>query len=774
MANYDFKNLSPHDFEILCRDLLNRHLSVRFQTFSAGRDQGVDLKYDTADGGHWIAQCKHYANSRYNHLFRELEKEVVKVENLQPERYFISTSQNLTSNNKMEILDLFSPYLSSANDVFSSSDLNYLLGEFPDIERRHFKLWLPSTEILKFYFSAKSINRAEAFLLKLSQEYHKFANTSSYDQAIELLSENSFCIITGMPGTGKTTLAKIIILEYLKEGFELVHISSDIDEAFELFNKDSKQIFYFDDFLGKTRIDLSHQNRDQRILDFINLLSTANDSRLILTTREYILNQSISYFDEFEYSKNKILKNRCFVSTSSYSLQQREAILHNHVFYTNKHILSGNPLRKIAAYKSIIQHKNFLPRIIEWTTENYEGSDETDLLNLILENLNFPSQVWKSILDKHLTIHAQYLVALIYFYQPYSTKYDILKQYYSDIESEIVRSGYYSNYATEFDYVLQEINRSMISIEGEGQNTTVKFQNPSILDFLSRYYLSNPAKLIFIINNITSTSILWLALAKSEEARAIRFGDIGSNGLSNKMTQTAIAERLNHLMKLDVSPKDGSQISISQIVQYCFIILSNHSLYDRSAIEIAKGYILQLFENEDTSLIDYLNNKGNAFAIAKSRSIISISEDFAISHITSMILEAGDLSDVRKILSLDKIIGHPEEIQSMMIGSITELLYEEFRHFIDDEGRDQDEIDDLLDICMKIIDYGYSDTRLDEITKELNDIKRYVDGIGYSHESDFIPPDAESYQNKNYTQKEIIDYRELDDFFWPIYFLEED
>jgi len=45
---YDFKLLSAYDFEILVRDLLQKHLGIFLQSFKSGRDQGIDLRYAPA------------------------------------------------------------------------------------------------------------------------------------------------------------------------------------------------------------------------------------------------------------------------------------------------------------------------------------------------------------------------------------------------------------------------------------------------------------------------------------------------------------------------------------------------------------------------------------------------------------------------------------------------------------------------------------------------------------------------------------------------------
>ena len=36
MADYDFRTLSPHDFEWLCRDLLQKALGVSLESFTGG------------------------------------------------------------------------------------------------------------------------------------------------------------------------------------------------------------------------------------------------------------------------------------------------------------------------------------------------------------------------------------------------------------------------------------------------------------------------------------------------------------------------------------------------------------------------------------------------------------------------------------------------------------------------------------------------------------------------------------------------------------------
>ena len=129
MAEYDFKILSDYEFEVLTRDLLQKEFGVTLEFFTSGRDQGIDARYSRDEKDSWIIQCKHYAKSSFSVLKSRLKKdEKPKVSALAPKRYIFVTSQPLTPTKKNDILEIFSPFCQTTQDIFGKDDLNNLLG----------------------------------------------------------------------------------------------------------------------------------------------------------------------------------------------------------------------------------------------------------------------------------------------------------------------------------------------------------------------------------------------------------------------------------------------------------------------------------------------------------------------------------------------------------------------------------------------------------------------------------------------------------------------
>ena len=100
MLNYDFKILQPNEFECLSRDLIQARDGVFIESFTAGKDGGIDFRYALSNDKMSVIQVKRYAT--YASLLSELKKEKKKIEKLNVQHYYISTSVGLTPKNKEE------------------------------------------------------------------------------------------------------------------------------------------------------------------------------------------------------------------------------------------------------------------------------------------------------------------------------------------------------------------------------------------------------------------------------------------------------------------------------------------------------------------------------------------------------------------------------------------------------------------------------------------------------------------------------------------------
>jgi len=153
MNDYDFSVLNDKEFENLSIDLISSDRGKRFERFKAGRDRGIDGRYYGTDRKEEIIQCKHYIKTGYNGLIYSLKKhEADKVRLLNPNRYIFVTSLPLSASNKIEIKEIFKPYIKKDNDIYGQEDLNDLLKSNPNIEENHYKLWISSTTVLKRIF----------------------------------------------------------------------------------------------------------------------------------------------------------------------------------------------------------------------------------------------------------------------------------------------------------------------------------------------------------------------------------------------------------------------------------------------------------------------------------------------------------------------------------------------------------------------------------------------------------------------------------------------
>lgn len=498
MPDYTFNTLSPIDFENLVRDLLQSELSIRLETFKAGKDLGIDLRHSKSESSDLIVQAKHYIGTGFNGLLSDLKsKEKAKIDRLQPGRYILATSLPLSPSNKEQIIQALLPHIKSSDEIYGKEDLNNLLGLFPIVERQHFKLWLSSTTVLEEILHSKILNQTKFTLQDISDRASVYVANQSFNNALDILKEYNYVIIAGNPGIGKTTLANMLVLHYLKTNFDFIDVSYDISEAYSMPDRKGPRVYLYDDFLGRTAIEEKlRKNEDHRLFDFISSIRKSKNSKLILTTREYILHQAQAIY---EILNGPIFdRPQCIVDLSQYTRPIRAQILYNHLYFSQLPKEFVEEIVRQATFLKIIDHPNYSPRIIEYMTDPmWIDSDKSSMYpSVFLQNLKEPHLIWKQVFNNQITDEAREIL-LVLGSLPREIFLDDLKC--ATMRFFKIRGHNTTDY--KIGRALSELQGNFIIIRQDKGNNIISFHNPSIQDFIESYIDNKPMLLEFLIKS---------------------------------------------------------------------------------------------------------------------------------------------------------------------------------------------------------------------------------------------------------------------------------
>lgn len=489
MNQYDFKTLSPIEFELLVQDLLQKEFNIRLESFKSGKDNGVDLRYCQDKAETLVIQCKRYSDN-FSSLFTTLKNEVNKVEKLKPKRYILVASTKLSRDNKNKIIELFNGLIKQPKDIYGCEDLNALLRDYPEIEKKHFKLWLSSINIVEKILHNNVHNRSYYKIEEIKDKICRYVPNKSFSKAEKILDEFNYVVISGSPGIGKTTLAEFLIWQYLSKDFELIEISNDIEEAWSILKPDTeKQVFYYDDFLGKTNLTQSYsKNEDKRLIQFIETVLKSKNKKFILTTREYILKEAKL---EYEYIDSYPLL-KCVIPLQDYTNSIRAKIFYNHLFFTNILPEYIDEILKDKRYMTIIKHPNYNPRIINIFTDRIFLKDTTaeTFFKEFLSSLNYPAKIWEHIYNKLNNSEKSILLAIMVSSRPLlpiDKLHGYANAFYENLTKQKLMSSEFkrSMKILDGDFIKIE-KKSYYDIETEKvqvQNL-VYYTNPSVQDFL--------------------------------------------------------------------------------------------------------------------------------------------------------------------------------------------------------------------------------------------------------------------------------------------------
>ena len=474
---YDFRDLSPLDFEELVRDLLQAHWKRQLESFGPGKDRGIDFRHIHGPGS-IIIQAKHYVVSGPSALVRAVAQENEKAKLLGCNRYLLATSVSMTPALKDRLCAAMPDVPLVAADILGCEDLNNLLGQYPQIEHKHFKLWLASSKVLERILLSGVYNRTAAELDIIRQMVPRFVQNQSVPDAEALLAETGALVIAGEPGVGKTTLAQILLWRHAEQGWQ-IFVVDDVEEAFKVASDGQKRLIFFDDFLGQVRLSHDHvRGLDARLPPLLARVAAHKDLRFILTTRDYILAQAKMISAKLAGGTTSVRQYVLNVGHCSRDVKSR--ILYNHIYFSNISDEKKNNMIEDDFYLKMIDHKNFNPRLIDMLTRsNYLALADRSIRQTIEHALANPHELWERPYRQHLNEDARLLLLALAINGAF-VGLDLLKLSFQRVARAMGASINPAEIEARFRSAYREIEGSALGL----QRGLVHFTNPGLRDYL--------------------------------------------------------------------------------------------------------------------------------------------------------------------------------------------------------------------------------------------------------------------------------------------------
>jgi len=582
---YNYHNLNDIEFEELCKDVMQRKLSANLRLFSKGRDGGIDLT-DNTHNYNIVIQVKHYIRSSYANLRTALRNEVDKVNKWHPKQYYICCGMELTAANIREIYEMFSEFMMTDHNIVTLNEIDEFLQntENSDIVRKHYKLWLYSSNILGEIYNQNVFVDCETLLSDVSEECKSFVPTHIYEVCMEHLINHGTLMLTGGPGVGKTITSKMLVLYFATQGYRIRYTTNgDITNIKNSLShdKEQKEVVLLDDCLGQHYFKMK-QSQEDELLSLIKYTQLYTNKKLILNSRITIFNEAKERSYEFNnFFEQKKLVNYIINMDEITSLEKAK-ILYNHLKLKKIPADYYSSIIENKNYLKVVQHKNYTPRIIEHVTfeHNYSRVMPKLYFNFIVQNLSNPHDIWKNEFEQRLQNIDRAFLTTLYSLTDTYIEHNVLKKCFLKRISTMNNIDFTVD---QWSLVLSRLNQSIINIVDLKGKQLIGVINPSVNDYLKLVFTNNLLELNAIRDSICNAlqfercytkeelPNIYYQLIIDETVHEIDFADTHQKDyfITSKISE-------HHIKNTNYTPVIFDYLSSSYCSNYSHVNLLNH------------------------------------------------------------------------------------------------------------------------------------------------------------------------------------------------------
>lgn len=611
MSSFNYSALSDYEFELFCRDVMQRHLNTSLRTFSKGRDGGIDITDDPVNPK-IVVQVKHYVYSPLGTLKKSIINELSKVESIKPQQYYICCSRTLSREVIKEIYDTYKDYMDSSDCIITQEFFDDFLSKEcnVDILRKHFKLWFCSDSVLKLMHNRAMFVDCEYLFYNIEQDSKTFVQTDVYDKCISALEQQPVLFLLGLPGVGKSIMTEMIALSYSRDGYKIKYVANngmvDLKNSLSV-DENEKELVLVDDCLGQLYFNLS-ERQGHELLSLIVYISTHENKKMILNSRVTVFNEATESFMHFKRFVDKKKNYIRYINVDDLTVNEKAMILYNKLYHNGIYEKYRERIKMNRNYRKIVLHRNYSPRIMEYIT-NPNNINTEDYFGFAMECLDNPYEVWKNEIENRIGLSDRIFIYTLFSLTESMVDESLLKEaYYSRIKSE---PGIDSTVSL-FESVEMRLNESIIKIIDKDGVRHVSVINPSVNDYIRHFMKKNSLENERIITTSTHYN-QFLRIDDTSFVDVVKKRQIDNYAFDSY--QQKLTATIYYIVKYGINDdvyscmfQEYYEMISNDYVVSILPLISNQELFVKSLVDEVDSFYASRSMISDDMLSDYLYN----------------------------------------------------------------------------------------------------------------------------------------------------------------------